>query len=76
MPVTGGAAAPPVTGIGAVDLEFSDIMPVQQPIPDADDGGGDQEPDGEVPSDDVPCPGDLNDDRKVNGGDLGRGLRH
>ena len=66
-----GKAAPPVTGIGAVELEFSEIMPVQQPIPDADDGGGDQEPDGEVPSDDVPCPGDLNGDRKVNGGDLG-----
>lgn len=66
-----GRATAPVTGIEAVEIELTNPQMIEQPAPDAFEGNQDFGIDGEGPSEDDPCVGDLNNDGKVDGGDLG-----
>lgn len=68
-----GRASARVRGTGRIEIE--DDRPhrsVAQPKPFTGDHAPDLEPDEEGPTEEVlPCPGDLNGDGKVDGGDLG-----
>ena len=66
-----GKAAAPVQGIEAVEFDLADAIAVNQPFLEEFDSGPDFTPDGEGPLEGTPCVGDLNNDGKVDGGDLG-----
>lgn len=66
-----GRATAPVQGIEAIEMEIPNPMPFEQPIPEDFNGDDDPAPDGDVPNEEQPCVGDLNNDGKVDGGDLG-----
>ena len=68
-----GRAAAEVIGIERIEFEnLGEEFPVEQPMPDNNDGGFDPNSDEEGPSEEQPpCQGDLNGDGKIDGADLG-----